>query len=69
MRGAANTVSRPPPTSTHAQGVAQVSFRTTYIQQKTKATVLSVIQAPRYVHQKTEKIETERKVHLHEGNS
>ena len=46
--GAADTVSRPPPTSTHAQGVAQVSFRTTYIQQKTKATVLSVIQAPRW---------------------
>ena len=69
MQGAANTVSRPPPTSTHAHGVAEVSFRTTYIQHQTKATVLWVIQAPQYVHQKTKKIETDRKVHLHEGNS
>ena len=65
----ANTVSRPPPTSRHAHGVDEVSFRTTYIQHKTKATVLWVIQALRYVHQKKKKIETDQKVHLHEGNS
>ena len=69
MRGVANTVSWPPPTSTHAHGVAEVSFQTTYIRHKTEATVLWVIQAPRYVQQETEKIETDPKVHLHEGNS
>ena len=42
----------------------------TYVQHKNKRNGPWVIHAPRYVHQKNgKKIETDRKVHLHEGNS
>ena len=69
MRGAANIVLGPPPTSTHAHGVAEVNFGIAYVQHKTKAAVRG-LSTPHYMCSKRQKkMETGRNLHLHVGIS